>query len=267
MRLSIVIPAYNHLDKVLRCVNSLQAFITGRGGNINPYFEIEQPEYIVQDDASPLYDLRALIPECVAQAYRNEINLGFNGNVNGAVKHTTGDILAICNQDIYAIDQWSTNWFKHIERAFDDPQVGIVGPRLLFPNGAIQSAAGEFDGKCQPSHRYLSYSDITYEPANTPEVVEWVTGAFLVVRRSLWEALGGFDPIYAPSYFEDVDLCLRARELGFKTWYEPRATFVHEVGSTGGSPHFGRSAAAFYERWVATGKVKPSVPVVRERFW
>lgn len=260
MRLSVIIPAYNALDKVLRCVNSLQKASTRHPDD-------EFLSWHIQDDCSPAYNLEDLIPSCVAVVYRNQQNLGFNGNVNTAVAHTSTGLIAIVNQDVFAVPQLSDRWDRFLVQAFDDPTVGIVGPKLLFPQGGIQSCGGEFDGHCQPTHRYLGYSDIAYPPANTPECVDWITGAFFVVRRTVWEQLGGFDPVYEPSYWEDVDFCLRAREAGWRTWYEPRAIFIHEVGSTGGSPHFMRGARAFHERWVATGKVKPSTPAVRERFW
>lgn len=270
MRLSVIIPAYNNLDKVLRCINTLQ-----RTQSAEYDWDDASEQYTVQDDASPVYDLRLLIPDCCASVYRNAQNLGFNRNVVEAVKSAYNfdlnqDLIAIINQDIYALQGLgglSQSWDKWIIDAFNDPQVGIVGPKLLFPNGAIQSAGGEIDAKGQPSHRCLGYSDAAYHEVNTPEEVTWVTGAFLVVRRELWNRLDGFDPIYAPAYFEDVDLCLRARDAGYKVWYEPRATFVHEVGSTGGSPHFGRSAQAFKQRWVDSGRVRADTFVVRERFW
>lgn len=271
MRLSVVIPAYNNLDKVLRCLNSLQAHQVMTG----LYYPTQQ--YVVQDDASPDYNLKALIPPCAATVMRNEQNAGFNQNVAKAVYNSgvaavhpgnpdVSEFVAIVNQDIYAVPDLSQNWDTVIMHAFDDPQVGIVGPKLLFPQGGIQSCGGEFDGRGQPSHRYLGYSDIHYPPADTPEYVDWITGAFFVVRRSVWDALGGFDPLFAPAYWEDVDFCLRAREIGFKTWYEPRATFIHEVGSSGSSG-LASGAQKFYERWVASGKIKPTTPAVKERFW
>jgi GT2 family glycosyltransferase len=265
MRLSIVIPAYNHLDKVLRCVNSLSETFVGVRAFPTPSFDLLQ--FVIQDDASPDYDYRPLIRHQNTITNRNEVNLGFNGNVNAAVSFTDCDIVAIINQDVFAVPQLSDGWDLTLINAFDDPQVGIVGPKLLFPNGTIQSAGGSIDAKGQPYHRCLGYSDITYHEVNTPQDVDWVTGAFLVIRRTLWDALGGFDAIYAPSYFEDADLCLRAREAGFRVWYEPRATFIHEVGSTGGSPHFGRSAMAFKSRWVDTGRLRPTEAVIKERFW
>ena len=97
--------------------------------------------------------------------------------------------------------------------------------------------------------------------------VPWVTGAFYAVRRSVWEVLGGFDPVYIGGYFEDVDFCLKAAESGYQTWYQPFTTLFHQVGSTGGNPHFMHNAQIFRQRWVDTGKVKPDVSTRRVNFW
>lgn len=266
LTMSILIPAYikdaKSLVSILTCLNSLQA-TASRQVNMN---------FFVQDDCSPFVFLPNLLSPCAVSAMRNEQNLGFSGNVNTLAARTDGDIIVLVNQDIEAFVPASVNWDIAIASAFEDEKVGIVGAKLLFPpnpDGAmgIQSAGGLLDAKCQPFHRWLGYTNHLLPEYSTPEEVTWVTGAAFAIRRSLFEQLGGFDPIYAPSYFEDVDTCLRARELGYKVWYEPRATFIHSVGSTGGSQLFGRSATAFRERWADTKRVKPDTEMVKERFW
>lgn len=252
--LSVIIPCYNHLDDVLRCVNTLgMACVCAN-------------ELLLQDDCSPALDYTTpgLFP--MAQVERNPVNIGFGATCNRAAQRSRGDVLLFVNQDVYATER-SHGWDAAILAAFNDPTVGIVGARLLFPNGAIQSAGGLLDARCQPFHRCLGWSD-----ADHPEVAErievtWVTGAALAIRRELFLQIGGFDPIYAPSYFEDVDLCLRVQESGYKVLYEPASTLYHTVASTGGSPHFMRSALRFRERWVDTGRVKPDASFVAAGWW
>lgn len=253
MTLSVIIPAYNKPSELIDCINTLGA--TGVLAN----------ELIVNDDASPDFDLRKFVGTFCE---RNPHNLGFAGNVNQAAKRASRDILAIINQDVSATPERSQGWDAALVNAFADPQVGIVGARLLFPNGAIQSAGGLFDVTGSPYHRCLGYSNPDYEEVATAREVDWVTGATLAIRRELFERVGGFDTSYVKGYWEDVDLCMKVRALGFKVWYEPRATLIHSVGSTGGNPYFHQNARLFRERWVDTNKVpRQSAYFSPERFW
>ncbi len=253
-KLSVIIPAYNNLPDVLSCLNSLQVFAAG--GH----------EYIVQDDASPDYFGPAVIHASVASCQRNPQNMGFAGNCNAGAARATGDILLFVNQDVYGVDGWSNGWDVPLLEAFNDPQMGIVGARLLFPNGSIQNAGGLYDSKKQPFHRCLGYSNPHHPECATPGPVSWTTGAALAIRRNLFEQAGGFDPIYK-MYWEDVDLCLKVRDLGYAIWYEPACTFIHKAGGTGGSPHFMASAMTFKQRWVDTGKIEPDTYVAKVNFW
>lgn len=250
-RLSILIPAYNHLDKVLRCVQALKA-------TTDP----AHTEILVQDDASPLYNGPLLLGEL---CQRNSPNLGFPGNCNAGARRAKGEVIMVLNQDTYT-DQ--RGWDVQMMALFDaEPQCAIAGPTLLFPDGTVQSVGGEFDGACQPVHVALGFSNPDWTPINTPRVVPWITGAALAVRASVWRALGGFDEAYGRGYFEDVDLCVRAQLAGWQVWHEPRVRMVHEVGSTGGNPDFLRNALRFKERYVDTGIVQPDHRFIRERFW
>jgi GT2 family glycosyltransferase len=252
--ISLIIPAYNNVFDVLRCVNSLMGMA---GADVN---------LLIQDDCSPDVDFTQIYPPQICE--RNAVNLGFAGNVNAGAKRAQGDILFFVNQDVFAIPNGSFGWAQALERAFEDATVGIVGARLLFPGShAIQSAGGLFDGRCAPYHRCLGYSNPYYDEVNTRMDVSWVTGAALAIRRDLFWQVGGFDLDYAPSYFEDVALCCKVREAGYRVRYEPSLTFEHRVGSTGGSAHFQNSALTFKQRWVDSGKIKPDEQAVRVRYW
>jgi GT2 family glycosyltransferase len=257
--ISVIIPAYNDIAGVLTCLNSLRAMASGG-------YEIE---YLVQDDCSPNVLYTALVPPEIASVERNETNLGFSGNCNAASRRANGEILFFVNQDVYGVEQFSRSWDTHLLEAFSgSSKVGIVGPRLLFPDGSIQSVGGIFDGKCQPHHIGLGWSNIHHEEVNTSKVVPWLTGAAFAVRRWVWEALNGFDKSYINGYFEDVDFCCRAAEAGIDTYICTETSFVHSVGSSGGNAgYFQHNAKVFFERWVATKKVEPGVAFVYERFW
>lgn len=255
MQLSVIIPAYNHLAEVHQCLNSLQAFQRGA------------VQYIVSDDASPDVWFPAMINPRVAHVVRRESNGGFAENCNTGARFALGDVLLFVNQDVYAHEQWSLAWDEALLRAFEDPDVGVVGARLLFPDGSVQNAGGLYDARKQPFHRCLGYRDPLYAEINTPGVVSWTTGAALAIRRELFEQVGGFDTRYTRGYFEDVDLCEKAKAAGYRVWYEPGCTFIHLAGTSGGNPHFRENAQIFYAQWVNSGIIQPDVYAVKVNFW
>lgn len=252
MQLSVIIPAYNHLPLVMRCFRAVVG-TTAR----------DRVEILVQDDASPEYDGRLMFPPGVCE--RNVVNLGFPGNCNAGAKRANGDVLLFLNQDCYpTVPGWDAALLALFEQ---EPLAAVCGPTLLFPDGRVQSVGGEFDAACQPYHIALGFGNPDWEPISTRRTVQWVTGAALAVRRSVWESLGGFDTVYERGYFEDVDFCLRAFLAGGQVWHEPAVRFVHEVGSTGGNPQFMKNALEFKRRWVDSGVVSPDSRLIVERFW
>lgn len=263
LTLSVIIPAYEKLNDVLLCLNSLQRYASRQ----------VLIEFIVCDDCSPSVNMQLLVPPLIAKVIRNASNMGFAGNNNTGAGIAQGDILFFVNQDVFGAETdndglpFSQNWDIALVNAFENPEVGIVGAKLLFPDGKVQNAGGFFDARSQPFHRGLGYANHRYHEVNTAGEVSWTTGAALAIRRGLFQQVGGFDTCYVGGYFEDVALCLKAREAGYKVWYEPTCQLVHSVGSTGGSPHFMQNAKRFYDTWVATSKVEPDVAAVKERFW
>lgn len=263
MKLSVVIPAFENFLDVMTCLSSLQTYAS-RTIDI---------EFIVSDDASEKVFMPAIIPPCAAKVIRRTENGGFAVNANTGASFAQGDIIFFCNQDCYAgmhpIDGKviSQDWDIALMNAFDNPQVGIVGAKLLFPDGKVQNAGGLYDAHCQPYHRCLGYGDYRYWEVNTPEIVSWTTGAALAIRKPLFDAVGGFDTGYERGYFEDVALCESVKALGYSVWYEPRCNLFHRVGTSGGNPLFMQNAKRFQEAWVATGKIKQDTYAIKANWW
>ena len=249
---AIIIPAYKRFDLLMRLLTCLN--------------EAPSPMPIFIQDDDPESDWERRIPQCAYERYgRNSTNLGFAANCNRAVEQMScpPDVLIFMNQDLHGRVDWNT-----LLANFDDPDVAVVGCKLLFPAGGIQHAGIYFDGFCQPYHRYLGFMDDTYAPANTPMTVPAVTGAFFAVRYSIWKHFGGFDETaYPHGYFEDIDFCIRIQREGWKVFYDPRIQLTHDVGSSGGSSHFLRNAQTFKRRWVDSGLIVPDTRAVRESFW
>lgn len=258
MNLAVVIPAYEKVSDVLVCLNSLRALSS----------DASRIAWHVQDDGSPSVNFPRVIPREVASCTRNDLNLGFAGNANlgafDAMQRYRPDVLFFANQDVYAVTEWSMGWDVSLLAAFEDPLVGVAAPRLLFPNGSIQSAGGVFDAIGQPTHRCLGWTNPRV--CDDPEDVPWATGAALAVRADLFMQLGGFDEGYR-MYFEDVSLGVRVREAGKLVRYQPSCTLMHSVGSTGGSPYFQASALRFKKEFVDSGRVKPGTLTPTVRYW
>ena len=121
-----------------------------------------------------------------------------------------------------------------------NPRLGIASPQLLDHTGAPVETAGTFPtvlglalGKFRrPAHarQQQATADGTL-PDHAYRPVDWVSGAVMMVRREVWDATGGFDPAYF-LYYEDIDLCLRARRDGWEVGVVPRATAIHESGGS-----------------------------------
>lgn len=154
-------------------------------------------------------------------------------------------VVIFSNADILA----EPGWLPPLVDVFNNPEVGIAGPKLIFEDGLLQSCGGLFDANFGPFHRYLGWR-ANYKLANRgPEKVSWTTGAVFAVRGSLFADLQGFDESFQGGYFEDVDFCLRAKSFGYSTWYVPESVLQHSVGQQGGSPHFRANSVRFHQRW------------------
>lgn len=199
---------------------------------------------------------------------RNAERLGFAGNCNAGAARAKGDILLFLNQDTKARDGWIAPLLNLFET---NPKVGIVGPKLITSqlhrvenptkekDGSemvglilddIQSCGGLYDVHGGPYHRYLGYAADDWR-VNVCERVSWTTGAALAIRHNLFNACIGFDVTYELGYFEDVDLCEKAKRFGYEVWYQPESVFEHKAGSTGGiPPHiFRQNSLLFHSRW------------------
>lgn len=216
MKTSIIVPVYNQLTDVLKLVQSLS--VTS---------DFNQVEFILVDDASTDFNLTEILGPPLT-VIRNESNFGFSRTCNRGAQASRGDILLFLNSDIVV----GPNWLPPIERLFENPAVGIVGPKLVFPSTlTVQSCGGLFDALKNPFHRYLGWQKDDWR-VNVEEEVKWTTGAALAIRKDDFYAVNGFNENYLRGYFEDVDLCMKVRELGKQIWYTPNSMMLHSVGKS-----------------------------------
>ena len=210
---SVIIPAYRGLKDLEICLRSLSAHRA-----TEPSFEV-----ILVDDC-PGEPVLPSIPDSGGLIkIANERNLGFLLTCNKGAKAARGRFLCFLNSDTIV----SAGWLCSLVEALNEvPAAAIAGGMLLNLDGSIQSAGWRImsNGWGHPIglNRDQRNGAYTYR-----RQVDCLTGACFVVRREVWSELGGFDPAFAPAYFEEFDFAFRARARGYQTIYEPRSRVVH----------------------------------------
>jgi len=241
-RVAVIVPTYRQTTLVSDCVQSVRASLgAGSRGRVR---------IIVVDDGSGA-SVRSALLALPAEVLLQEENRGFAHAVNaGLARLEPGEDALILNNDTLA----HRGCIERLQAAaLAEPEIGIVGAKLLYPDGRIQSAGtyrsvGETSRWFDHCHRFMPAD---HPPANIPRDVLAVTGACMYVRHEVLDAIGPLDPIF-PMAFEDVDYCLRARLAGFRVSYEPSAVLVHLEGHTRGERKEAReldSQTRFWERW------------------
>ena len=174
----------------------------------------------------------------------------FSRKLNDAAVHATGAYLLLLNDDIVV---QHVDWLEAMLEVAQDPEVGIVGPRLRYPDGRLQHV-GLLLGVCgvvaHAYHGAPSDTDGYLSCVLTVRNYSAVTGACLLTRREVFEQLRGFDETF-PIDFNDVDYCLRVRQLGLRVVYTPHAELVHyESSTTGPRTQSGLEINRFRDRWM-----------------
>jgi glycosyltransferase involved in cell wall biosynthesis len=144
--------------------------------------------------------------------------------------HAKAPLLCFLNSDAVVLEGWLPPLLARLR----DPSIGAVVPCLLNPDGTLQEAGSCLKGDGF-TFAYGSGDDPKRPPYRFARDVDYGSAACLIVRRSSFEAVGGFDPIFDPAYFEDLDLCLALGERGARTVYEPNSRVVHLRHGSGSS--------------------------------
>ncbi len=149
--------------------------------------------------------------------------------------------------------------------------VGVVAPKFVSPDGRLSEAGGILwsDGTGVNFGRGDDPGAFQYEYSRE---IDYGSAAALLVRTELWREIGGFDKRYEPMYYEDADLCLEARQRGWRVFYEPSAVVMHVEGATAGTdPQSGHkryqeaNRLKFVEKWHAVLEAEHLQPGERRR--
>jgi N-acetylglucosaminyl-diphospho-decaprenol L-rhamnosyltransferase len=162
-------------------------------------------------------------------------NVGYAGGINRGLRETIpAEAALILNPDV----RLTAGSVPVLMAALRDPDVGIVAPQVRSPAGDLELSLRREPTLARAlglgGTGLAALSEYVTRPADyaRPRVVDWALGAVLLVSRKCYETLGGWDESYF-LYSEETDLCLRARDKGFRTVYEPRAVAIHIGGQSG----------------------------------
>jgi O-antigen biosynthesis protein len=217
---SIVVPVYNHFELTYGCLEAIAAHIDA------PSYEV-----IVVDDGSTDETARMLATVDGVRVVADGVQRGFIGACNAGAAVARGRYLVFLNNDT----EVQRGWLRELRDTFDaEPSAGIVGSKLLYPDGRLQECGGivRRDGRAALIGRFADPENPKY---NYLRRTDYCSGASIMIPRALFETLGGFDPHYTPAYYEDTDLALRVRQSGREVFYQPLSVLVHYEGMTGGT--------------------------------
>jgi len=229
-QVTLIIPTRNKFDLLYRCVESIC-----RKTSYRNY------ELIIVDNRSDepkaVEYLAALAREERARVLRYDAPFNFSGINNFAVGHAHGAIIALLNNDLEVI---TPEWLEEMVSYAIQPGIGAVGAKLYFPNRTIQHVGvilglGGLPGVAGHSYRgrprtYAGQASRALLAQN----MSAVTAACLVVRRSIFEDVGGLDEKNLGIAFNDVDFCLRLLDRGYRNVWTPFAEFYHHESASRG---------------------------------
>lgn len=238
---SLIIPTRDQCELLKTCIESI------RDKTDYPRYEI----IVVDNQSSDSETLRYL--QALSQAHgegpvvrvlRFDQPFNYSQINNFAVQHAEGQVLGFVNNDIEVISPgWLTEMISHANR----PQIGCVGAKLYYPDNTLQHAGVVLGvgGVAGHSHKYFPQSSHGYfGRLRTIHNVSAVTGATLLVRREVFDQVGGFDEGLQVA-FNDVDLCLRIRAAGYRNLWTPYAELYHHESKSRGSDDSPEKAARF----------------------
>ena len=246
---SLIIPTRNGLELLRRCIDS----ILQKTGYAN--FEI----IIVDngsDEPATLDYFKSLAKQENIRILRIDAPFNYSALNNTAVKVARGELIALVNNDIEVISSdWLNEMVSHALRS----GVGAVGARLLYPNGTLQHGGVVLGlgGVAGHAHMGLARDQLGYQGrATLTQSLSAVTAACLVVKKSIFEAVGGLNEQDLAVAFNDVDFCLRVREAGYRNVWTPFAELYHHESASRGyedtpekQQRFAKEASYMYQRW------------------
>lgn len=211
--ISIVIPISNKLEYTLKCLKAISLRTKG-------FFEV-----VVVDDSSDgemgvvLQNIKNLI------YIKNEKKIGYLASCNRGVKDCKGQYIFFLNDNFIVTE----NWIEPLKKAMTIENVGAAGVKIVYPDGILQEAGGiiwnesslikygKGDNPSKPEYNFL-------------REVDYCSGAALIVKKDLFQKLGGFNPVYKKERYAEMDLCFSLIDMGYKIIYQPQSLVINSNG-------------------------------------
>lgn len=244
--ISIIIPVYNKPLYTFTCLKSIH-----ENSPENDY------EVIVVDDGSDDDTSQMLNNIEGITVIRNPENKGFIYATNTGAKAAKGRYIVLLNNDTIT----TQGWLNALRETFEHfPDAGLVGAKLVYPDGRLQEAGG-IVWKDASAMNYGRFDDPDKPEYSYCREVDYCSGACLMIQRQDLMNLGLLDDYYTPAYYEDTDLAFRVRKAGKKVYYQPGAAVIHFEGvssgtdvSQGAKQYQVFNHQKFYNRWQDTLK-------------
>jgi len=235
---TIVIPTYNS-PLLEKCLISLDKTV--------PNSRV----LVINNGGSPMTfsaDVDAIMGGHSWDVYTADSNLGYAGAMKVAEGLVKTPLVLMFNDDVIA--QY-IGWLENMLLVMNNDSVGVVGAKLLFPDGRLQHAGGALDWNRKDIGYHRLYGQPDSVQASTPQECDFVTGACMLIRRELFNMP---EELQEGLYFEELWISNVAREKGFKTVYQPAAVLVHHEGNTRARTQeaqdkIDHNKRAFIERW------------------
>lgn len=228
-------PVHNRAALTAQCLDVL----------LDSPLDVVPPEIVVVDDASSDTTAQVLAARADrVRVVRHEQNSGFAVACNVGAAVATGEWLVFLNNDTIPQAGWLDALLRY---ASSRERIGLVGSKLLFPNDTIQHAGVVFARDLTPHHVYTGFR-ADHPAVGKSREFQVVTGACAIIRRALFDEVGGFDAAFVNGY-EDVDLCLRIRRLGYEVHYCHESVLYHLESATRDYAFDQQNHALFRERW------------------
>ena len=225
--ISLIVPTRNGLQLLRQCVRSIVD-------------KTDYPRYEIvvvdngSDDPATLQYLQAMPQDPRIRVLRDERPFNFSALNNAAARHCRGELLALVNNDVEVI---GSGWLREMACLAVRPDVGAVGARLWFADGTLQHAGVVLGigGVAGHVHRRLPRTHPGYHGrAKLTQEFSAVTAACLVLRKEVFDAVGGLDEANLAVDYNDIDFCLRIRRAGYRIIWTPHAELYHHESATRG---------------------------------
>ena len=242
IKVSIIIPVYNNFALTKQCVYSIIEHTK------NVAYEI-----IVADDCSTdeTKNISTYIKNILYS--KTSQNMGFLLNCNHAAQHSRGEYILFLNNDTIVLDGWLNSLVSLMEQ---DTAIGLAGPKFLSAQGTLQEAGGIIfkDGS---GYNYGRGGNPDNPEYNYQKEVDYISGACILLRKKIWNKMGGFDLRFTPCYYEDTDAAFYIRYVeGLKIVYEPQSVVYHLEGVSNGTDvtqglkkYQELNRIKFYQKW------------------